>query len=109
MSKVVEISDSEFSIRVLKSDLPVLVYFWAPWCGPCTTTTPLIDDISKNYSGDLIFYKVNVDKNPQSAGNYSVRSLPNILLFNKGVVQEQIVGSVKTSKILDSIKNLNNK
>jgi thioredoxin 1 len=95
MSKLVsEISDSQFEIEVLKSEIPVLVDFWAPWCGPCISITPLIEGLAQEYSGKVKFVKVNVDDNREYATRYNVRGIPNLILFKDGELHEQIVGTI---------------
>ncbi|PIP38591.1 MAG: thioredoxin [Desulfobacterales bacterium CG23_combo_of_CG06-09_8_20_14_all_51_8] len=94
-----EVSDSRFEQDVLKSDIPVLVDFWAPWCGPCKAIGPVIDEISKNYAGRVKFFKCNVDDNPVTSGQYGIRAIPTLLLFKGGQKLDQIVGMVDKSKI----------
>ncbi len=98
-----EVSDSTFDSDVLKSDLPVLVDFWAPWCGPCKAIGPVIDDISKNYAGKVKFFKCNVDDNPLTPANYGIRAIPTLLIFKGGQKQDQIVGMVDKSKIEETL------
>ncbi len=81
---VKEINDTEFEKEVLKSEQPVLVDLWAPWCGPCKMVTPIIEDLAADYSGDVAFYKINIDDNPGTAGDYGVTSIPTILFFKDG-------------------------
>jgi thioredoxin 1 len=94
-----EVSDSRFDSDVLKSNIPVLVDFWAPWCGPCKAIGPVIDEISKNYAGRVKFFKCNVDDNPVTPGQYGIRAIPTLLLFKGGQKLDQIVGMVDKSKI----------
>ena len=98
-----EVSDSTFDSDVLKSDIPVLVDFWAPWCGPCKAIGPVIEEISKEYDGKVKFLKCNVDDNPVTPGNYGIRAIPTLLLFKGGQKLEQIVGMVDKSKIADAL------
>ncbi len=105
MSKnVVEITDSNFEQEVLKSNIPVLIDFWAPWCGPCRVIAPIIDEIANEFSGKVKVGKLNVDNNPQSPANYQVRGIPNLMIFKNGELQEQIVGAVAKQEILNAIK-----
>ena len=105
MSKnVVEITDSNFEQEVLKSNIPVLIDFWAPWCGPCRVIAPIIDEIANEFSGQVKVGKLNVDNNPQSPANYQVRGIPNLMIFKNGELQEQIVGAVAKQEILNAIK-----
>ncbi len=95
MSKLVsEIVDNQFESEVLKSSIPVLVDFWAPWCGPCRSIAPMIDELAQEYAGKVKFVKVNVDDNREYATRYNVRGIPNLILFKDGESQEQIVGAV---------------
>ncbi len=96
---IIEVEDSTFGNEVLKSDIPVLVDFWAPWCGPCTAIAPLIKEISKDYEGKIKFAKCNVDNSPVTPGNYGIRAIPTLLVFKNGQVVGQIIGLVDKSKI----------
>jgi thioredoxin 1 len=100
---ILEVSDSSFDSEVLQSDIPVLVDFWAPWCGPCKAIAPLIDEISKNYTDKVKFVKFNVDDNPVTPGKYGIRAIPTLLLFKGGEKLDQIVGMVEKSKIEESL------
>ena len=105
MSKnVVEITDSNFEQEVLKSSVPVLVDFWAPWCGPCRVIAPIIDEIANEYSGKVKVGKLNVDNNPQSPASFQVRGIPNLMIFKNGELQEQIVGAVAKQEIVNALK-----
>lgn len=106
MSNVVDVQDVDFVGEVLKSEVPVLVDFWAPWCAPCLAVAPLLEELADEYKGKLKVVKVNVDGSPKTAGNYGVRSIPNLLLFKGGVVQEQFIGGVKKSKLVGAIARL---
>jgi len=102
---VQEFTDSNFSADVLQSSHPVLVDFWAPWCGPCRQIAPLIDQLGQEYSGRIKIGKVNIDENPQAAQMYGIHSIPTLLLFKDGEVAERIVGvppKTKLTAILDS-------
>ena len=92
MSKVLEIGDADFENEVLKSGVPVLVDFWAPWCGPCKTIAPVVEELASTYGERLKVCKINVDHNKQAAMKYNVRGIPNLILFKGGESQEQIVG-----------------
>lgn len=86
-------TDLNFKKEVLESDLPVLVDFWAAWCGPCKMTTPLIDELAKEYEGKMKIGKVDVDTNPKIATKYGVMSIPTIIFFKRGRVMNQLVGA----------------
>ena len=87
-----EITDANFDEVVLKSDKPVLVDFWAEWCGPCRMVGPVVDEISKDYDGKAVVGKVNVDNNPNISMNYGIRNIPTLLVFKGGQVVEKHVG-----------------
>ena len=87
-----EINDSNFQEVVLDSDKPVMVDFWAEWCGPCRMVGPIIDEISKDYSGKAIVGKLDVDNNQEFAAKYGVRNIPTVLIFNKGELVDRKVG-----------------
>ncbi len=91
-AKPVDVSDQSFQEEVLKSKTPVLVDFWAPWCGPCRVVAPVLDELAAAYEGKVKVAKVNVDENPDTASRYGVMSIPTLILFNNGAPQETMVG-----------------
>ncbi len=100
---VSEISDGDFEEQVLKSEVPTLVDFWAPWCGPCKSIAPILEEISGEYEGKLKIAKMNVDENPNTPTRYSVRGIPNLVFFKNGEVVEQIVGAVPKDQLISAI------
>lgn len=96
---IVELNNSSFETEVLKSNKPVLVDFWAPWCGPCKALAPVIDEISNEYADKLKVGKVNVDDNPEISMQYGIRSIPTLIVFKDGEVFEQVIGAVPKSEI----------
>lgn len=99
-----EVNDKNFTIEVLQSDLPVLVDFWATWCGPCKSIGPVIEELSKEYAGRIKVTKLNVDENPATPGQYGVRGIPTLILFKGGKVLEQIVGAVPKTRLTAMIE-----
>jgi len=100
---ILEVSDSSFDSEVLQSEIPVLVDFWAPWCGPCKAIGPVIEEISKDYKDKIKFVKFNVDNNPVTPGNLGIRAIPTLILFKGGEQLEQIVGMVGKPKIEEAL------
>ena len=99
MSSLPAVADSSFESEVLKSDLPVLVDFWAPWCAPCKALSPVIEELSADYSGRLKVLQMNVQDNKKVPVQFRIRSIPTLILFKGGKVVDQIIGQVPKSKI----------
>jgi thioredoxin 1 len=100
---VFEIDDDSFEADVLKSDMPVLVDFWAPWCGPCKAIGPTIEQLAKDFGGQIKFMKCNVDDNPITPTKYGIRAIPTLIFFKDGEVVDQITGMVAKAKLEDAI------
>jgi thioredoxin 1 len=105
-SGVLEVNDATFDQEVLQSTQPVLVDFWAVWCGPCKMIAPIVDSIAANFAGQLKVTKVNVDQNGATPSRYGIRGIPALLLFKGGKVADQIVGYVPQDVIEEKIKRL---
>lgn len=103
MSSVLSVTDTTFEQEVLKAELPVLVDFWAPWCGPCKAVAPVVEDLSKEYEGRLKVVKLNTDENPKTAQAYTIRGIPSLYLFKAGHIVEQVVGAVPKSTLANAI------
>ncbi|MFA7055955.1 MAG: thioredoxin [Candidatus Cloacimonadales bacterium] len=101
---MIEVTEANFAEVVEKSEMLVLVDFWAPWCGPCKALAPTIDKIEKEYEGQLKVVKVNIDESPGLAGKFSVMSIPTVILFKDGQVKEQSIGLVNKSKLSKKIQ-----
>jgi len=91
---VVDVSDQTFENEVIKSELPVLLDLWAPWCGPCRMVAPVIDVLAGKYDGRVKFCRLNVDENPQTAAKYRIMSIPTLMFFKNGQVADTVIGAV---------------
>ena len=95
-----QVSDKDFSAEVLQADLPVLVDFWATWCGPCRSIGPMVEELAKQFSGRIKVAKLNVDENPGIPSQYGVRGIPTLILFKGGKILDQIVGAVPKARLV---------
>ena len=102
----INVSDTTFESEVISAQQPVLVDFWAEWCGPCKMIAPIIDELADQYEGDVKFTKLNVDLNPEISAKFGIRSIPTILMFKDGSPVDQIVGSQPKSNIESRIKEI---
>ena len=101
---VIDITDDNFETEVLKSDLPVLVDFWAEWCGPCKVLGPIIDDLAPEFDGKVKFTKLNIDENPSTAPKYGIRGIPTLMIFKSGELNATSVGVLTKSELTNFIK-----
>jgi thioredoxin 1 len=102
--KIVHVTDATFEQEVLKSDRPVLIDFWAPWCGPCRAIAPIVDDLANEYEGRLKVVKINVDDNPDTPARYNVRGIPNLVIIKGGQVKDQIIGAVPRGHLVKAVE-----
>jgi thioredoxin len=102
--KIVHVTDATFEQEVLKSPTPVLVDFWAPWCGPCKAIAPIVDDLATEYAGRLKVVKINVDDNPNVPVRYNVRGIPNLVIIKGGQVKDQIIGAVPKGHLVKAVE-----
>jgi len=102
----IEVNDSNFEEVVVKSDKPVVVDFWAEWCGPCRMIAPIIEDLSKEYSGRAVIAKCDVDNSPQVAAKFGIRNIPTVLFFKEGKIADKQVGAVPKSNFISKLNAL---
>lgn len=103
MADVQQVSDASFDNDVLQADVPVLIDFWAPWCGPCKSIAPVLEELAQEYDGRLKVVKVNVDENPETPGRYGVRGIPNLMIFKQGELSGQVVGAAPKARLVSEI------
>ena len=106
MNEPIHVTDAAFEKTVIKSSIPVIVDFWAPWCGPCKMVAPILDKLAKDYEGKLIIAKVNTDENQEWAGRYGVQGIPTMLFFAEGKILHRQVGAVPEGILREEIDQL---
>jgi thioredoxin 1 len=104
--KTITVTDANFEKEIIKSDIPVLVDFWAEWCMPCKMVTPILKEIAEEMEGKIKIARLDVDNSPQSAGQYGIRSIPSLLIFKSGSVVEQMIGALPKNTIQQKIDNV---
>ncbi|MEA5533516.1 thioredoxin [Crocosphaera sp. XPORK-15E] len=104
MSATPQVTDDKFKQEVLESDIPVLVDFWAPWCGPCRMVAPVVDEIAEQYAGQIKVLKLNTDENPNTASQYGIRSIPTLMIFKGGQRVDMVVGAVPKTTLANTLE-----
>ena len=103
---ILEIGDSSFESEVLQSDKPVLVDFWAPWCGPCRAIAPIVEELAEDFGDKVKFTKCNVDENPTTPTKYGIKSIPTLIFFKDGEIQDKVIGIVAKSRLEEMISKV---
>ena len=103
MSDPIALTDDNFSLEVLSAETPVLVDFWAAWCGPCRMVAPIVEELAEEYTGRAKICKLDVDDAQKTAGEYGIRSIPTLLIFKEGKVADQVIGAVPKSQITEKL------
>ncbi len=106
MTIPIDVTDTTFETEVLKSELPVLTDFWAPWCGPCRAIAPIVEELAAEYEGQLKVSRINVDDNPRTPARYRVRGIPTLILFKDGEAKKQIVGAVPKAQLVKAVQSV---
>lgn len=104
MSAAEQVTDATFKQEVLESNVPVLVDFWAPWCGPCRMVAPVVDEIAQQYDGQIKVVKLNTDENPNVASQYGIRSIPTLMIFKDGQRVDMVVGAVPKTTLSNTLE-----
>lgn len=104
MSAATQVTDASFKQDVLESEIPVLVDFWAPWCGPCRMVAPVVDEIALQYEGQVKVVKLNTDENPNVASQYGIRSIPTLMIFKGGQRVDMVVGAVPKTTLANTLE-----
>ncbi|MDY6937513.1 MAG: thioredoxin [Cyanobacteriota bacterium] len=104
MSAAAAVTDASFTEEVLQSEVPVLVDFWAPWCGPCRMVSPVVDEIAQQYDGKVKVVKLNTDDNPNVASQYGIRSIPTLMIFKGGQRVDMVVGAVPKTTLANTLE-----
>ena len=104
MSSAAQVTDSTFKQEVIDSEIPVLVDFWAPWCGPCKMVGPIVDEVATQYEGRVKVVKLNTDENPSVASEYGIRSIPTLIVFKGGQKVDMVVGAVPKTTLANTLE-----